>query len=66
MAGACIGLFFSPAGTDLQGSPGMGTLSLSAVAFLAGYAVDGLFSLLDEIIQRLFRLKPDTTPQSRA
>lgn len=61
MAGASIGLFFAPSGTSVQGSPGIGTLSLSAIAFLAGYAVDGLFALLDEIINRVFHMAPDST-----
>ena len=46
IAGSCVGLFFSPAGTGVQGNAPIGTLSLSAIAFLAGYAVDGLFGLL--------------------
>jgi hypothetical protein len=60
MAGASVGLFFAPSGTNVQGSPGVGPLTLSAVAFLAGYSVEGLFSLLDEIINRVFRMAPDS------
>jgi hypothetical protein len=59
IAGASVGLFFAPSGTTVQGGPGIGTLSLSAIAFLAGYAVDGLFALVDEIINRLFRMAPE-------
>jgi hypothetical protein len=62
MAGTFIGLFFSPSGTSVAGVPGIGSLSLSAIAFLAGYAVDKLFGLLDEIIGRIFGTsKPGTT-----
>ncbi|MBV8867906.1 MAG: hypothetical protein JOY65_00595, partial [Acetobacteraceae bacterium] len=64
IAGSCVGLFFSPSGTGLQGGAAIGTLSLSAIAFLAGYAVDGLFGMLDEIVHRIFRLEqegPQTT-----
>jgi hypothetical protein len=64
MAGACVGLFFSPTGTSVQSSMTTSMLSLSAIAFLSGYAVDGLFAMLDETIRRVFRSDTET-PQSR-
>ena len=64
MAGGCVGLFFGPTGSSVPGAPS--TLSLSAIAFLAGYAVDGLFSMLDQIIQRIFRLEPEASAPRRA
>jgi hypothetical protein len=65
MAGAFIGLFFSPSGTTLEGSTGLGTLSLSAVAFLAGYAVEGLFTMLDQIIHIIFKTNPSSAPAGK-
>jgi hypothetical protein len=64
-AGAIIGLFFSPSGTTLEGSTGLGTLSLSAVAFLAGYAVEGLFTMLDQIIHIIFKTNPSSVPAGK-
>ena len=66
IAGSCVGLFFSPAAaTGVQGSASIGTLSLSAIAFLAGYAVDGLFGLLDEIVRRIFKTEQEGSETSR-
>ena len=60
IAGSCVGLFFAPSGTSVQGSSAaIGALSLSAIAFLAGYAVDGLFGFLDEIVHCIFHLKQE-------
>jgi hypothetical protein len=65
IAGSCVGLFFSPAGTGVQGNASIGTLSLSAIAFLAGYAVDGLFGLLDEIVRRIFKTEQEGSETGR-
>jgi len=60
IAGGCVGLFFSSGTTSVEGAASIGPLSLSAIAFLAGYAVEGLFSMLDQLVQRVFRLNAET------
>jgi hypothetical protein len=56
VAGAAIGLFFSPSQAALQGAGGLtGSVSLSAqgLAFLAGYGVDSVFAVFDGLLRRL-------------
>ena len=58
LGGAVIGLFASSVG----GAGVAGGLGLSALALLAGYNVDGVFRLLDELSDRLFRPNSGTKP----
>jgi hypothetical protein len=56
VAGAAIGLFYSPSQIPLQGGGGLtGSLTLSAqgLAFLAGYGVDSVFAVFDGLLRRL-------------
>ena len=46
LAGLCIGWFFKPG----QASPVIGNLTPFALAFVAGYSVDVLFSAMDKIV----------------
>jgi hypothetical protein len=59
--GACIGLFVTPSGggggatgASLTGSV---TLSASALSFIAGFGVEGVFVALESFIKRVFNLK---------
>lgn len=58
MAGVAVGLFFSPSSVATQVSAGAGvmTLTASGLAFLAGYAADGFFRMLDTLTNRVFNL----------
>jgi len=58
LIGGCIGLVYSGSGAAQNtGILGMAvTLSTSAIAFLAGYGVDGVFKSLDAIITQVFRV----------
>ncbi len=68
VVGTCIGLFFTAygpiethaasaaAGSDLISSL---TLSASGLAFLAGFGVEGVFNMLQELVQRVFPAKAD-------
>lgn len=56
--GACVGLFFSstnpvavPAGAGLADAI---SLSASGIAFIAGFGVEGVFSMLDSLVRRIF------------
>jgi len=56
VAGAAIGLFYSPTQVPLQGSNGLtGSLTLSSqgLAFLAGYGVDSVFAVFDALLRRI-------------
>jgi hypothetical protein len=57
MIGGCIGLVYSGSGAaQTTGTLGLAvTLSTSAIAFLAGYGVDGVFKALDGLITQVFR-----------
>jgi hypothetical protein len=62
--GACIGLFIVPSGNGSQGAiglPAVGTLTPSAVSFIAGFGVEGVFVALESLIKRLFNI-PDPKP----
>jgi hypothetical protein len=58
LIGGCIGLVYSGSGAaQATGVLGMAvTLSTSAIAFLAGYGVDGVFKSLDAVITQVFRV----------
>jgi hypothetical protein len=67
VTGSAVGLFFSTygpppsatgTGTDLIGSL---TLSAAAVAFLAGFGVEGVFNMLESLVSRLFASEQRTT-----
>ena len=67
LAGATVGLFFTP-GMPQQGDAlpeGSIALSASALAFLAGYGVEILFSILDSAIERVFKKDPKATSPSK-
>ena len=56
--GACVGLFFSstnpvavPTGAGLADAI---ALTASGVAFIAGFGVEGVFSMLDSLVRRIF------------
>ncbi len=56
LAGASVGLFFTPE-SAAQGDAmptGAVALTASALAFLAGYGVEVIFSMLDSTIDRVF------------
>jgi hypothetical protein len=62
--GACIGLFIVPSGNGSQSAIGLtnvGTLTPSAVSFIAGFGVEGVFVALESLIKRLFNV-PDPKP----
>jgi hypothetical protein len=68
LAGASVGLFFTPA-TVAQGDAmptGAVALSASALAFLAGYGVEVLFSMLDSTIDRVFKKDPKLTSPNKS
>jgi hypothetical protein len=70
VVGASIGLLFSSYGptavaTD-QGLIGALTLSASAIAFLAGFGVEGVFGLLNTLVKRVFAASPETTAPKAA
>ena len=58
--GACIGLFVTPSGGSNSGTPALTsavTLSASALSFIAGFGVEGVFVALEVFIKRVFNLK---------
>jgi len=63
-SGAIIGLFYTPTGNDTAGlvTSGFGGsanqfhLSLSALAFLAGFSYEGVYGLLETVIARVFNV----------
>jgi hypothetical protein len=59
--GACIGLFVAPSGAGSAGAVGFigaGTLTPSAVSFIAGFSVEGVFVTLESLVKRVFNI-PD-------
>ena len=63
--GGCIGLFITPAGASAQGAPsllGSVQLSASALCFIAGFGVEGVFVALESLVHRVF----NTTDPSAA
>jgi hypothetical protein len=62
--GACIGLFITPSGLASQGASGLTssvTLTPSALSFIAGFGVEGVFLALESFIKRVFNI-PDSKP----
>jgi hypothetical protein len=62
--GACIGLFVTPSGVGSQGAVGLTgavTLTPSALSFIAGFGVEGVFVALESLIKRVFNI-PDPKP----
>jgi hypothetical protein len=68
VTGSAVGLFFSAYGpppsmtgaaADLTGSL---TLSASGVAFLAGFGVEGVFTMLESLVGRVFASQENTGP----
>ncbi|WP_338761146.1 hypothetical protein [Massilia sp. METH4] len=56
--GACIGLFINPSGAasgESQGILDAWALSGSALSFIAGFGVEGVFRALENFVQRVFR-----------
>jgi hypothetical protein len=56
--GACIGLFINPSGAASGESKGLldaWALSGSALSFIAGFGVEGVFQALENFVRRLFR-----------
>jgi len=69
ITGACIGLFLTPSGTGAAGAPLSGggvALSASALSFLAGFGVEGVFKMLENLLVTVFggQTQP-LSPQSR-
>lgn len=63
--GACIGLFAAPDGSLSSSQPGLlGPihLSASALCFIAGFSVEGVFQWLESAIARIFNIEPTKTP----
>jgi hypothetical protein len=57
--GACIGLFVTPNGAASGGTPtltGTVALSASALSFIAGFGVEGVFVALEGLIKRIFNV----------
>ena len=66
VTGACIGLFFSASGPTVAGTTanlasGL-SLSASGLAFLAGFGVEGVFTMLEGLVRQAF---PGTPPPPR-
>ena len=65
VVGACVGLFFSsgePAtATQADGLVAALTLSASGLAFIGGYGVEGVFSMLNALVDRVFNTKAAAT-----
>lgn len=63
LTGACIGLFFNSSTGPAQAT-GVGgaavTLSASAIAFLAGYGVEAVFTTLDAVVSHIFRAREES------
>ena len=59
--GACIGLFVNPSGVPAHGESGLMSavaLSGSALSFIAGFGVEGVFVALESLVKRVFNM-PD-------
>jgi hypothetical protein len=54
VAGLAVGLIVSPSSSSTQ--MGAVTLSATALAFLAGYGADAFFSMVDDLLKRVFAL----------
>lgn len=61
--GACIGLFVTPSASSSPETSGIVSsvaLSASALSFIAGFGVEGVFVALESLVKRVFNL-PDPT-----
>jgi hypothetical protein len=60
VVGACIGLFVAAPGADASGEGLLGpvALSASAISFVAGFGVEGVFQALEALIARIFNVAP--------
>lgn len=58
--GACIGLFITPAGTSGQPDGLFAGVALtgSALSFIAGFGVEGVFVALESLVRRVFNMPP--------
>jgi hypothetical protein len=59
VAGLAIGWFFKPSGTEVNG---VGLVSPFALAFLAGYSVDLLFTVMDRVVATFSKAVPMEPP----
>jgi hypothetical protein len=65
ITGACIGLFLTPSGSGASGAPRSGTtvaLSASALSFLAGFGMEGVMKMLENILITAFGGRPPAEP----
>jgi hypothetical protein len=63
--GACVGLFVSPPSNSSQGAGGLlgsVVLSASALSFIAGFGVEGVFVALESLIKRVFNIPQASKP----
>jgi hypothetical protein len=56
VVGACIGLFITPSGAGP-----LVPLTPSALSFIAGFGVEGVFVMLESLIKRVFNV-PEQKP----
>ena len=58
--GACIGLFITPAGSTGQPDGLFAGVALtgSALSFIAGFGVEGVFVALESLVRRVFNMPP--------
>jgi hypothetical protein len=64
VVGACIGLFIAPstvAGSQGANGLALGMLTPSALSFVAGFGVEGVFVALESLVKRVFNI-PDPKP----
>jgi hypothetical protein len=65
--GGCIGLFTTPAGNGAEPTTGLLAsvhLSASALCFVAGFGVEGVFVALESLMVRVFDLHDPTRPSA--
>ncbi|CAN7389358.1 hypothetical protein LJR289_002316 [Pseudoduganella sp. LjRoot289] len=65
--GACIGLFVNASGTGGTGAEqalaGAWTLSGSALSFIAGFGVEGVFQAMESFVRRVFNVPDPIQPR---
>ena len=66
LIGGCIGLFFRSDGTAIGDTGSEITLSIAALAFLAGYSVEVVFRFFDLLIGQAARLVSVVAPEGQA
>jgi hypothetical protein len=65
--GGCIGLFTTPAGNGAEPTTGLLAsvhLSASALCFVAGFGVEGVFVALESLMVRVFDLHDPNKPST--